>query len=414
MSFLREKRARFYFLFLCGIALVLLLFSILMTWQHTRQTQELLLEKEASLASSLLEQGVSAEVIAAAMKSESVNTNGLTFMEQIGHTSATPLPLSPLARQTAISFGIFACVILFLLGFAVLFGSAIYLHRQDALYQTVIRTVNEYSDGIFQNHLPRNENGLLYQMFGGIEELAVALQAKNENEHKSKEFLQEMVSNISHQLKTPLAALSMYTEIIMDEPDQPDTVTSFAEKSMASLQRIEQLIGALLKMARLEAGSIVFEKKPILVTELLGQAQAPFATRAEVEGKQIMLSGPPDEMLTCDFEWTSEAIGNLLKNALDHTGRGGLICVEWKRSPDMLRISVSDNGCGISQDDIHHIFKRFYRSKHSSDHAGVGLGLPLAKAIVEGQGGTISVVSTPCEGTTFTISFFTNLTESQG
>ena len=109
MSFLRERRARYYFLFLCGIALVLLLFSILMTWQHTRQVQELLLEREATLASSLLEQGVSTEVIAAAMKSESVNTNGLTFMAQIGHTSATPLPLSPLARQTAISFGIFAC-----------------------------------------------------------------------------------------------------------------------------------------------------------------------------------------------------------------------------------------------------------------------------------------------------------------
>ena len=144
MSFLRERRARYYFLFLCGIALVLLLFSILMTWQHTRQVQELLLEREATLASSLLEQGVSTEVIAAAMKSESVNTNGLTFMAQIGHTSATPLPLSPLARQTAISFGIFACVVLFLLGFAVLVGSAMYLHRQDALYQTVIRTVNEY------------------------------------------------------------------------------------------------------------------------------------------------------------------------------------------------------------------------------------------------------------------------------
>lgn len=414
MSFLREKRARRYFLFLCGIALLMLLFSILMTWQHTRQVQELLLEREASLASSLLDQGVSAELVAAAMKSDSISTSGLTFLAQIGHTSATPLPLSLLARQTAISFGIFACVVLFLFGFAVLFGSAIYLRRQDALYQTVIRTVNEYSDGILKNHLPQNENGLLYQMFGGIEELAVALQAKNENEHKSKEFLQEMVFNISHQLKTPLAALSMYTEIIIDEPDQPDTVTSFAEKSMASLQRIEQLIGALLKMARLDVGSIVFDKKPIPVMELLEQAQASFTTRAEVEGKRIVLSGAPDEMITCDFEWTNEAIGNLIKNALDHTGRGGLIHIEWKHSPDMLRLSVSDNGCGISQDDIHHIFKRFYRSKHSSDHTGVGLGLPLAKAIVEGQGGTISVVSTPCEGTTFTISFFTNLTESQG
>lgn len=414
MSFLREKRARRYFLLLCGIALLLLLFSILMTWQHTRQVQEFLLEREATLASSLLEQGVSAELVAAAMKSDSISTNGLTFMAQIGHTNAALLPLSPLARQTAISFGILAFVALLLLGFAVLVCSAMYLHRQDALYQTVIRTVNEYSDGIFQNHLPQNENGLLYQMFGGIEELAVALQAKNENEHKSKEFLQEMVSNISHQLKTPLAALSMYTEIIIDEPDQPDTVTSFAEKSMASLQRIEQLIGALLKMARLDAGSIVFDKKPISVTELVEQAQAPFTTRAEVEGKRIVLSGAPDEMITCDFEWTSEAIGNLIKNALDHTERGGLIHIEWKHSPDMLRLSVSDNGCGISQDDIHHIFKRFYRSRRSSDHTGVGLGLPLAKAIVEGQGGTISVASTPLEGTTFIISFFTNLTESQG
>ena len=158
MSFLREKRARRYFLFLCSIALVLLLFSILMTWQHTRQAQELLLEREASIASSLLEQGVSAEVVAATMNSDSISTTGLTFLAQIGHTSAMPLPLSPLARQAAISFGIFACVILFLLGFAVLVCSALYLHRQDALYQTVIRTVNEYSDGIFQNHLPQNEN----------------------------------------------------------------------------------------------------------------------------------------------------------------------------------------------------------------------------------------------------------------
>lgn len=115
MSFLSEKRARYYFLFLCGIALVLLLFSILMTWQHTRQVQELLLEREATLASSLLEQGVSAELVAVAMKSDSISTNGLTFLAQIGHTSATPLPLSPLARQTAISFGILACVVLFLM-----------------------------------------------------------------------------------------------------------------------------------------------------------------------------------------------------------------------------------------------------------------------------------------------------------
>ena len=414
MSFLREKRARGYFLSLCDLALFLLLSSFLMTWQHTRQAQDLILEREASLASSLLDQGVSEELVAAAMKNESVSADGLAFLAQIGHTGGTPLPLSPLAKEAALSFEGLTCALLLLPCFAMLAGSALYLHRQDALYQTVIRTVGEYSDGIFQTHLPQNENGLLYQMFGGIEELAASLQAKNENEHKSKEFLQEMVSNISHQLKTPLAALSMYTEILLDEPDQPDTVASFAEKSMASIQRIEQLIGSLLKMARLDAGSILFDKKRLPVAELARQAQAPFVTRAGLEGKKIVLDGPPGEVLTCDPGWTSEAIGNLIKNALDHTRRGGQIRVEWKRFPDMLRITVSDNGCGIAQDDIYHIFKRFYRSRQSGDPAGVGLGLPLAKAIIEGQGGTISAASTPREGTTFTLSFFTSLTESQG
>ena len=168
MSFLHEKRARRYFLFLCGIAFLLVLFSLLLTWQHTRQAQALLLEREASLASSLLEQGVPAAQIAAAMKNDSISADGRIFLTQIGHTSATPLALFPLAEQAAVSFGRFACAGLALLGAAALLGSALYLHRQDVLYQTVLRTVQEYAEGKFQNHLPQNENGLLYQMFGGI------------------------------------------------------------------------------------------------------------------------------------------------------------------------------------------------------------------------------------------------------
>ena len=113
--------------------------------------------------------------------------------------------------------------------------------------------------------------------------------------------------------------------------------------------------------------------------------------------------------LICDMEWTGEAIGNIVKNALDHTQVGGIVRITWNRTPAMFQIFISDNGSGIAPEDIHHIFKRFYRSKHSIDTQGIGLGLPLAKSIIEGQGGVISVQSESGKGTLFTLSFLTEL-----
>ena len=105
------------------------------------------------------------------------------------------------------------------------------------------------------------------------------------------------------------------------------------------------------------------------------------------------------------MNWTSEAIGNLVKNALDHTSKGGQIQIGWERTPAQIRILVEDNGNGILPDDFHHIFKRFYRSKVSTDTQGIGLGLPLARAVVEGQGGVLSVQSEWGKGTVFSIMF---------
>lgn len=130
-------------------------------------------------------------------------------------------------------------------------------------------------------------------------------------------------------------------------------------------------------------------------------------TRADNEKKEIVINGDLEQMLYCDIEWTGEAIGNIVKNALDHTDAGGKITISCERTPTMIRIFITDNGHGIAGEDIHHIFKRFYRSKNTSDSQGIGLGLPLAKAIVEGQGGILSVQSERLQGTTFTLSFLT-------
>ena len=201
----------------------------------------------------------------------------------------------------------------------------------------------------------------------------------------------------------------MYQEIIENEPENADTVKQFSGKMGISLKRMEQLILSMLKITRLDTGNIVFEKSSCRVTELIAHSINELTTRAKNENKQILMDGNPEQLLVCDMEWTGEAIGNIVKNALDHTQSGGTVRITWEHTPAMLRIFIADNGGGIAPEDIHHIFKRFYRSKHSLDTQGVGLGLSLAKSIIEGQGGVISVQSELGAGTTFTLSFLTEL-----
>ena len=269
---------------------------------------------------------------------------------------------------------------------------------------TVAEKIAAYAVGDFSVRLPQNENGALAQLFAAVEELARSLAAKSENEQRVKDFLKSMISDISHQVKTPLAALRMYNEITIAEPENVATVRDFAAKSERALDKLEQLIQSLLRLTRLDAGSVVFAREPVALSALVARALEPFSARAEREHKTMTVAGDDETVLLCDATWTEEAIGNLVKNALDHTQTGGHIRISWEMGPALLRLSVSDDGAGISAEDIHHIFKRFYRSTTCSG-SGVGLGLPIAKAIVEGQGGTLAVVSAPGEGATFTMAF---------
>ena len=129
-----------------------------------------------------------------------------------------------------------------------------------------------------------------------------------------------------------------------------------------------------------------------------------------------MLSGDTSLSFSCDRNWMTEAVSNIVKNALDHTGNGDSVRIEWGESASAVRITIKDNGSGIYPEDLHHIFKRFYRSRYSRklldsvDRQGIGLGLPLAKSVVEAHNGTIEVDSTLGEGTTFVI-FFLNTTK---
>lgn len=409
MTFLQEKQSRRHFIFTMFVIGILFCSGFFLSWYHNLQMKQLLLDQELTIASSLLKQNVSADIIAVSFKNTEATKDGAEFLSMTGRTSELSSWMFASLRRPLPLFLLFSLLAAVIAGILLISGTLYFQKKRDCLYQKADEIISEYAEGNFQHHLPSGENGILYQLFSSVEQLATALQAKSALEHKTKEFLKDTVSDISHQLKTPVAALKLYLDIILQEPDNPETVQVFSEKSQNSLNRMEELILTLLKMMRLDAGSILFDKKHCTVQTLASHAAMDLRTRACRENKTLIFKGESDVSLYCDPSWTEEALSNLIKNALDHTKAGDTITVGWKSSPGLLRISVSDTGNGIDPEDLPHIFKRFYRSRHSSPGPGFGLGLPLAKSIIEDQGGMLFAESVYGSGAVFTISFLTDL-----
>lgn len=408
LRFLYDKQARRFYGFLAVICTlqicVLGICGVFGAWDIRR----ILIERELAASSYLLEQDISPALIVSAWNHREVTEEGRKLLETIGHTEQTQSYLFLLIEQTAVPSILLLLSVGAIFGVILLAGAGLFMRNREEMYEKAERVITQYAENRFEAHLPSGKTGAVYQLFGSIEQLAMSLQAKSEAEHKAKVFLKDMISNISHQLKTPLAALNMYMEIITEEPQNEETVRNFSRKSAKSLDRMEQLIQSLLKIARLDTGNIVFEKRECFAEEIVNQAANDLLERARQEGKTILTEGKPDDQLLCDQEWTKEAVGNLVKNALDHTDAGGVIRISWERTPAVFRLTVKDNGSGISPEDIHHIFKQFYRSRDSGDRPGTGLGLSLAKSIVEGQDGNLSVESRLGEGSVFHITFLTN------
>lgn len=301
------------------------------------------------------------------------------------------------AVYTMVSFWMMSAVIL-----ALLFG---YFRQQHKIMENAISQITEYISGNKDVTIECNDEGELYRLFHEVNSLVAILNAHAENEKSAKKFLKNTIADISHQLKTPLAALNIYIGLIQDEAEGMSTIQDFSRLSEQELERIEVLVQNLLKITKLDAGMIVPQKTLENVSEIAESVKKHFLFRADQEGKEICLSGSGETVFLCDRSWMIEAISNLVKNALDHTGEGGCIRMEWRISASMLQIAIKDNGSGIYPEDIYHIFKRFYRSRYSKDTQGIGLGLPLAKAIVEAHNGTIEVDSALGEGTSFKMNF---------
>lgn len=300
----------------------------------------------------------------------------------------------------------FYIVILYLL---VCFLSDYLLYRyfkdKDRSMSQAISGIQDYINDDKREGLDCYEEGQLNRLFHEVNSLIGILNAHRDKEEKTKEFLRDSILDISHQIKTPIAALSIYNGIIQDEAEEGSVSQEFAKMSEEELDRINILLKNLLTMARFDTDTMLMDKKWENLWDILLDIKDKFNYREIREGKKIKLSGSKDISLYCDRLWISEAFGNIVKNALDHTGEGDLIEIDFKHFGSLIQVRIKDSGSGIHTEDINHIFKRFYRSRFSKNTQGVGLGLALSKAVVEAHAGSIEVESEISGGTCFIINF---------
>ena len=319
----------------------------------------------------------------------------------VAFTAASVLIIC-LGLKNAALYVAIAAVLMTLIIFAVLYW---YFRDQSKTMNDAIAQIREYIAGNRNARIECDDEGDLYKLFHEVNSLVTILNAHAENEGRAKTFMKDTISDISHQLKTPLAALNIYNGLMQQEVNDSPELKEFTSLSEQELDRIENLVPNLLKITKLDAGTITLEKQPQNVADMMGYIERHFAYQAQQQEKTLILSGNEEVTLVCDQTWLIEAISNIVKNAFDHTKAGATIRLTWRSFASMVQITVSDNGSGIHPEDLPHIFKRFYRSRFSKDTQGIGLGLPLAKAIIEDHNGTIEVNSTLGVGTTFTINF---------
>ena len=250
------------------------------------------------------------------------------------------------------------------------------------------------------------EEGELSILKTNIYKTTSTLKFQKELLSDDKKNLAAAIADISHQLKTPLTSMMVMNDLLVDEQDE-NKRTEFLQTQSSQLNRMNWLIQTLLKLSKLDAGTIVLKKEDVSSEELIDEAVKPFGIQFDLRNIKFK-SDISDLIIRCDKNWTVEAIQNIIKNCIEHMDDGGELSVTMVDTNIFTQLTVRDTGCGIAAEDIPHIFERFYKGKNAGKDS-VGIGLALSKSIIEGEQGEINVESTEGVGTKFIIKFYKTL-----
>ena len=238
-----------------------------------------------------------------------------------------------------------------------------------------------------------------------LEKMLERLQEQTEALQKDKIFLSDLIADISHQIRTPLTSLRLFGALMQKEDLPIERRRELTQDMMRLLDRMDWLIESLLKVSKLDSDTAVFQKDKVMVEDLLFKASELVAIPMELRQQHLTVEMNGQESFIGDLSWSVEAIGNILKNCMEHMENGGEIRIQVQENPVYTEIRIQDQGPGLDPEDLAHLFERFYRGKQASSQS-IGIGLALCRMIIKKQNGTIKAENAPEGGALFTVRFY--------
>ena len=252
-------------------------------------------------------------------------------------------------------------------------------------------TLENYSEG---------ELGILHSE---IYKMTIRLREQQQKLLNDKVYLADSIADISHQIRTPLTSINLLVQFLSEPNLTDERRQQLTHELYELLSRIDWLITTLLKISKLDAGTVQFKQERVSMAALINKSCAPLLVPIELRGQELAVNA--DGEFYGDVSWTCEAIGNIVKNCMEHTPEGGKIEIETSDNALYTEILIKDNGTGIAKEDMPHIFERFYKGKDSDDKS-FGVGLALARMIITSQKGTVKAENRKPSGAMFSIRFY--------
>lgn len=296
-----------------------------------------------------------------------------------------------------------AAILLFFVIFLTVF--LLYQRHRGRELAEITRYLEALNRRDYRLEIDSNTDDELSVLKSEIYKTTVLLKESAENSLQDKKNLKDSLSDISHQLKTPLTSVLIMLDAMLDDPDiDEETRKDFLQSIKKEVTSLNFFINAILKLSRFDANTVHFHTQSVPVAELLEEVAQNLSILCDLRGVELNISGERESVLVCDRKWQAEALTNIVKDCVEHSPQGSSVEICHQSNKLYCSIVITDHGTGISAEDLPHIFERFYRGSHAA-HDSVGIGLALAKSIIETAGGRIYVKSVPGQGTSFEIRY---------
>ncbi len=269
---------------------------------------------------------------------------------------------------------------------------------------TLTETIDKILHGNDKINIKSFGEGELSILESDVQKMLIRLRDQKDKLEKDRTFLADSIADISHQLRTPLTSINLILSLI-EAPDITEERRGELLRELSKLiTKTEYLVSVLLKISKLDAGTVQFEKKETDLDSLVRKSAEPLLIPMDIKNQRLSVH-IDNVSLDCDSAWCLEAFGNILKNCTEHTPKNGEITVIAEDTPIFTEIVITDTGNGFDEEDIPHIFERFYKGKNSSKES-FGIGLNLAKMIITAHNGTVKAENSQSGGAEFTIRFY--------